>query len=100
MKIVSENRFSGKTYFYTIASRANPQHPFDLAVYGKFLFYSDWVLHSIVRVNKYTGEEMTWLRKNIPRPMSVIAVGDAVSDCPRFVLFLQGGPSALRPGLN
>ena len=24
MKIVSENRFSGKTYFYTIASRASP----------------------------------------------------------------------------
>ena len=72
-----------------VLARASPQHPFDLAVYGEFLFYSDWVLHSIVRVNKYTGEEVTWLRKNIPRPMSLIAVGDAVSDCPRLVQSVQ-----------
>ena len=33
LKIVSENRFSGKTYFYTIASRLLNVHPTDAGVY-------------------------------------------------------------------
>ena len=70
-----------------------PQHPFDLAVHGGFLFYSDWVLHAVVRVDKRTGEEVTRLRKNIPRPMSIIAVGEPEFECPRYVTMLLG-PSA------
>ena len=72
-----------------VLSRATtPQHPFDLAVRGRFLFYSDWVLHAVVRVDKRTGEEVTWLRKNIPRPMSIIAVGEPEFECPRYVTLL------------
>jgi low-density lipoprotein receptor-related protein 1 (alpha-2-macroglobulin receptor) len=77
-------------------ARASPQHPFDIAVFGPFLFYTDWVLHSVVRVNKYTGEDVTWLRKNIPRPMSVIAVGrmNETKSCPSWTdpcVTLNGG---------
>ena len=74
-----------------VLSRATtPQHPFDLAVRGRFLFYSDWVLHAVLRVDKRTGEEVAWLRKNIPRPMSIIAVGEPEFECPRYVNVLLG----------
>ncbi len=78
----------------TVLARASPQHPFDIAVFGQFLFYTDWVLHSVVRVNKYTGEDVSWLRKNIPRPMSLVAVGKPVADCPSWsdpCVTLNGG---------
>lgn len=64
-----------------VLKKAVPQHPFDLAVYDKYLFYTDWVLHSIIRVDKYTGENWVELRKNIPRPMSLIAVGNQTLSC-------------------
>ncbi len=64
-----------------ILTLATPQHPFDLAVYGDFLFYTDWVLHAVIRINKYTGEDVTWLKKDIPRPMSLVAVGNGSSVC-------------------
>jgi low-density lipoprotein receptor-related protein 1 (alpha-2-macroglobulin receptor) len=64
-----------------VLRKATPQHPFDLAVYDKYLMYTDWVLHAVVRVNKITGEEMTLLRKNIPRPMSLITVTNQSLEC-------------------
>ena len=31
------------------------EHPFDLAVYSEFLFFTDWVLQAVVRINKISG---------------------------------------------
>lgn len=58
----------------------HPQHPFDLAVYGDYIFWTDWVSHSVVRANKYTGSNVTTLRKNIARPMGIVAVAND-TDC-------------------
>ena len=40
-----------------VLTKSSPQHPFDVAVFDQFLFYTDWVLHAIIRVNKFTGED-------------------------------------------
>ncbi|RZF40959.1 hypothetical protein LSTR_LSTR013214 [Laodelphax striatellus] len=58
-----------------------PQHPFDIAVYGEFIFWTDWVIHAVIRANKYTGEEVTILRRDIPRPMGIVAVANDTDDC-------------------
>ena len=57
------------------------QHPFDLTFYEQNLFYTDWVTHTVTRINRYTGEDMRVLRKNIPRPMSIIAVANQSQEC-------------------
>ncbi|XP_065578254.1 prolow-density lipoprotein receptor-related protein 1-like isoform X3 [Artemia franciscana] len=64
-----------------VLSKVTPHHPFDLAVYGDQLFWTDWVLHAVLRANKFTGEDVTWLRKDIARPMGIVAVFDDTSDC-------------------
>lgn len=38
-----------------VIAKVTPQHPFDIAVYGDYLFWTDWVLHAVLRTNKYTG---------------------------------------------
>ena len=58
-----------------VLSKASPQHPFDMAVHGDYLFYTDWVLHAVVRINKYSGEGVSWLKTDIRKPMSLVAVG-------------------------
>uniref|UniRef100_A0A0K2T8A8 EGF-like domain-containing protein n=1 Tax=Lepeophtheirus salmonis TaxID=72036 RepID=A0A0K2T8A8_LEPSM len=74
----------------TVLTKAH--HPFDLAVYGQYLFFADWFLHAVIRVNKRTGEEVYWLKRDIPRPMSIIAVGPE-SKCANHnpCLILNGG---------
>ncbi|UYV74243.1 LRP1B [Cordylochernes scorpioides] len=58
-----------------------PQLPFDLAVYGNFIFWTDWVAHAVLRANKMTGGDVVELRKNIQRPMAIIAVANDSNDC-------------------
>jgi len=35
----------------------------------------------VIRANKYTGEDVLWLRKEVPRPMGIIAVANDTNDC-------------------
>ena len=58
-----------------VLTKASPQHPFDMAIHQNFLFYTDWVLHAVVRIDKFSGEDVTWLKSDIQRPMSLIAIG-------------------------
>ncbi|KDR21144.1 hypothetical protein L798_04073, partial [Zootermopsis nevadensis] len=64
-----------------ILAKATPQHPFDLAVYGDYIFWTDWVRNAVIRANKYTGEDVVLLRKEVPRPMGIIAVANDTNDC-------------------
>ncbi|XP_044727187.1 prolow-density lipoprotein receptor-related protein 1 isoform X2 [Chrysoperla carnea] len=58
-----------------------PQHPFDIAVYGDYLYWTDWVLHAVIRANKFSSEELVWLRGDVPRPMGIIAVANDSTEC-------------------
>ncbi|RWS16456.1 hypothetical protein B4U79_10678 [Dinothrombium tinctorium] len=71
-----------------------PQHPFDLAVYGDSIFWTDWVAHAVFRANKYTGANLIMLRRNVARPMGIIAVANDSEDCTlNPCLVLNGGCS-------
>lgn len=72
-----------------ILPSANPQHTFGMAIYGDYLFWTDWVMQAVMRCNKYTGEELVKLR-SAPRPMGIIAVSNSSSACEYFVNFFFG----------
>ncbi|KAI1293709.1 Prolow-density lipoprotein receptor-related protein 1 [Halotydeus destructor] len=59
----------------------SPQHPFDLAIYGDYLFWTDWVAHAVYRADKHTGGELVMLRRNVPRPMGIVAIANDTNDC-------------------
>ncbi len=59
-----------------------PQHSFGIAVYGDYLYWTDWMLRAVLRANKYDGTGLTWLKKGIKRqPMGIIAVTNDTNDC-------------------
>ncbi|KAG7255661.1 hypothetical protein CRUP_038075, partial [Coryphaenoides rupestris] len=47
---------------------------FGLAIYGDFIFWSDWARQAVLRSNKFTGGDTKVLRANIPQPMGIVAV--------------------------
>lgn len=59
----------------------SPQHPFDLAVYGDFIYWTDLVAHAVFKANKYNGTDLIILRKNVARPMGIVAVAFDTLDC-------------------
>ncbi|KAJ8320243.1 hypothetical protein KUTeg_001830 [Tegillarca granosa] len=59
-----------------------PQHPFGLVVYGDYIYWTDWMLRAVVRINKYDNSARTYLRSQLDRqPMGIIAVAEDMDDC-------------------
>ncbi|KAL5005791.1 hypothetical protein ScPMuIL_016949 [Solemya velum] len=58
-----------------------PQHSFGLAVYGDYIFWTDWIMRAVLRANKYDGSGVTWLKKMSRQPMGIIAVANDTDDC-------------------
>lgn len=64
-----------------VLAKVTPQHPFALAVYGDFIFWTDWILHAVIRADKLTGQNVVWLRRDVSRPMGIVAVANDTDDC-------------------
>lgn len=59
-----------------------PQHPFGLVLYGDYLYWTDWLLHAVVRVHKYDSNDYTYLEKNLNRqPMGITVFAEDANDC-------------------
>nr|XP_033800021.1 low-density lipoprotein receptor-related protein 1B [Geotrypetes seraphini] len=69
------------THRYVIV-KSGPGTFLSLAVYGNYIFWSDWVRRAILRSNKYTGGDTKILRSDIPhQPMGIIAVAGDTNSC-------------------
>uniref|UniRef100_A0A4W5QI25 LDL receptor related protein 1 n=1 Tax=Hucho hucho TaxID=62062 RepID=A0A4W5QI25_9TELE len=63
-------------------SRRYVIHPFGLAVYGDYIFWTDWVRRAVLRADKYVGGDMKLLRADIPQqPMGIVAVANDTNSC-------------------
>ena len=61
---------------------SDPVHPFGLAVYKEHLYWTDWVRRAVIRVNKYTGGDVEFLRRNIAQqPMGIVVWANDTDDC-------------------
>ncbi|XP_072105063.1 low-density lipoprotein receptor-related protein 1-like [Mobula birostris] len=62
--------------------KSEPVHSFGLAVYGNFIFWTDWVRRAVLRADKYTGGDLRVLRADIPQqPMGIVAVANDTNNC-------------------
>ncbi|XP_048876028.1 low-density lipoprotein receptor-related protein 1B-like isoform X1 [Brienomyrus brachyistius] len=62
--------------------KSGPGTFFGLAIYGDFIFWSDWVRRAVLRSDKYTGSDTKVLRADIPQqPMGIIAVANESASC-------------------
>lgn len=65
-----------------VVLKNEPVHPFGLAVYGHYIFWTDWVRRAVLRADKYTGGDMKVLRADIPQqPMGIVAVANDTNSC-------------------
>lgn len=63
-----------------VVTQSSAEHPFDVAVAGDWVFWTDWVAHGVFRVDKRTGE-VAQLRKDVPRPMAIVAIAPSHQTC-------------------
>ena len=68
--------------FCKIVVSSSIEHPFDIAVFDNSLFYTDWLSHSVLKVNKLSGEDRIVMKTDVLRPMGIIAVTETQNKCP------------------
>ena len=69
-------------FIFQVILPLEPVHPFGVAVVGDFIYWTDWVKRSVIRANKYTGEDVVVLQSKLrQQPMGLVIVAEDVSDC-------------------
>ncbi|XP_063833944.1 prolow-density lipoprotein receptor-related protein 1-like [Ostrinia nubilalis] len=63
-----------------LVTQDRASHPFALAVAGDWLVWTDWVARGVFRAHKLRGGTEA-LRRDVPRPMGVVAVGPQHAAC-------------------
>lgn len=63
-----------------IVTQSRSEHPFDVAVSGDWVFWTDWVAHGVFRADKRAGGVVA-LRKDVPRPMGLVVVAEDHQRC-------------------
>ena len=68
-----------------------PVHPFGLAVFGDFIYWTDWVRRAVLRADKYNAADVTVLRANIPQqPMGIVIMAEEANDCKYLIQMISG----------
>lgn len=61
-----------------ILAQSAPKHPFSIAVFENFIFWTDWMLHGVLRANKYSGNDVTYLRRDVEQPMGLFVAQEPI----------------------
>lgn len=54
-----------------IVGRPHIAQPFAITVFNNHLFFTDWIRHAVVKVDKFTGKQNTMLLKDLIKPMDI-----------------------------
>lgn len=69
-----------QSVIFQIVIAGQPSHAFSMAVFGDYLYITDWVVRALVWVNKISGGNLEMVRNDFDRqPMSVVVVSANVT---------------------
>ena len=57
-----------------VAGQGRISHPFSIAVFEDYIYWTDWTKESIERADKFTGSNQTTILSGVSDAMDVIVV--------------------------
>lgn len=74
-----------------ILMSASPQHPFALAIWENYVFWTDWLARGVFRADKYTGQQPVQIKKVNHRPMGITVAAPEVLECSLNLCSINNG---------
>ncbi|GAB6028974.1 hypothetical protein CHUAL_004768 [Chamberlinius hualienensis] len=71
LHLLSSADFDGGNRRTILSSSSVLKHPFSVAVFEDWLYWTDWEAEAIYRVNKFTGQEMETISTGVFSPMDI-----------------------------
>lgn len=57
------------------------KHPFALALHNEWLYFTDWSLKAVLKINKYNGGEISVISNAEKQPMGIAVVSNDTDNC-------------------
>ena len=58
------------------------KHPFGLSIHNEWLYFTDWSLKAVLKMNKFSGEDISIIANvNEKQPMSIAIVSNDTNNC-------------------
>lgn len=64
-----------------VLANISPKHPFSIAVLGNYIFWTDWMLHGVLQANKYSGNDVSFVKRDIEQPMGLFIAIEPIKSC-------------------
>lgn len=61
---------------------ALPQHPFALITWDNYVLWTDWLARGVYKADKFTGLQLTQIKKVVQRPMGIAVAAEESLVCP------------------
>ena len=63
--------YDGKDHHYVIKGHETLSHPFAIALFENYVYWTDWRTNSVIRANKWNGTEVSVIQRTLTQPFDI-----------------------------
>lgn len=63
--------YEGADHQLVIKGHEMLSHPFAIALYGSYVYWTDWRTNSVIRANKWTGAQISVIQRTLTQPFDI-----------------------------
>ncbi|KAG8200378.1 hypothetical protein JTE90_028559 [Oedothorax gibbosus] len=64
--------YAGKDHREVLRSHESLSHPFSIALFGNYVYWTDWRTNSVLRANKWNGTDVRVVQRAITQPFDIM----------------------------
>lgn len=68
---IHTTKYDGSDHHEVIRGHEALSHPFAIALYENYVYWTDWRSNSVVRANKWNGSDVTVIQRTLTQPFDI-----------------------------
>lgn len=68
---IQTTKYDGSDHHEVMRNHETLSHPFAIALFGNYVYWTDWRTNSVVRANKWTGSNVVVIQRTLTQPFDI-----------------------------